>query len=70
MPTYTNLETGEKVSGDKVTIKKIYNGETDTTNLCHNKGIYDNHMEPYEEMMESMKKISDNLIGLINHFEK
>lgn len=68
--TYTNVKTGESVSGDQVAIKKIYSGETDTTNLCHNKGIYDNHMEPYQEMMTSMKKISDNLIGLIDHFAK
>ena len=67
---FTNVETGESVSGDKVAIKKIYNGETDTTNLCHNKGIYDNHMEPYQEMMTSMKKVSENLISLIDHFKK
>ena len=70
VPVYTNVDTGESVSGDKVTLTKIYRGESDTTNLCHNKGIYDNHMEPYEEMMTSMKKVSDNLVSLIHHFEK
>ena len=68
VPVYTNAETGETVSG--VTLKKIYSGESDTTNLCHNKGIYDNHMEPYEEMMTSMKRVSENLVSLINHFAK
>jgi hypothetical protein len=68
--TYTNAVTGEKVSGAQVELTKIYKGETDTTNLCHNKGIYDNKMEPYEEMMVSMKKISDNLISLIDYFAK
>ena len=67
---FTNVKTGETVSGNSVAMKKIYNGETDTTNLCHNKGIYDNHMEPYEEMMTSMKKISDNLVSLIDYFSK
>ncbi len=70
VPIYTNVDTGEAVSGDTVTVTKIYNGETDTTNLCHNKGIYDNHMDPYVEMMTSMKRISDNLVSLMDHFAK
>ena len=67
---YTNIQTGEVVSGNKVTMEKIYFGETDSSNLSHNKGIYDNHMEPYTEMMTSMKRISDNLLDLIRFFEK
>ena len=68
--TYQNVETGEKITEDKIKVTRIYKGESDTTNLCHNKGIYDNHMEPYAEMMASMKKVSENLISLIDHFAK
>ena len=50
------------VAIEEASLTKIYRGESDTTNLCHNKVIYYNHMEQYEEMMRSMKKISDNLV--------
>ncbi len=67
-PSYSNVKTGAVVKGIEVT--QIHKGETDTSNLNHNKGIYDNHMEPYPEMMDSMKAISENLQGLLDHFEK
>ena len=51
-------------------ITKVYFGETDTSNLSHNKGIYDNHNQPYPEMRDAMKKISDNLASLVKFFAK
>ncbi len=67
-PKYTNVDTGEVITGSEG-LTKIHSGETDSSNLNHNKGIYDNKMEPYTEMATSMKKISDNLVSLINHFD-
>ncbi len=67
-PAYTNVETGARLVG--IEVEQIHKGETDISNLNHNKGIYDNHMEPYLEMMDSMKAISENLLSLIDYFAK
>ena len=69
-PTYQNIETGVKVKESEKEIHKVYSGETDTSNLSHNKGIYDNYNQPYPEMMASMKAISENLVSLIKFFAK
>jgi hypothetical protein len=69
-PTYQNIETGVKVKESEKEIFKVYSGETDTSNLSHNKGIYDNYNQPYPEMMASMKAISENLVSLIKFFAK
>jgi hypothetical protein len=69
-PTYENIETGEKVKASEKEITKVYFGETDTSNLSHNKGIYDNYNQPYPEMRDAIKRISDNLASLVKFFSK
>ncbi len=69
-PVYENIETGEQVNASQKVITKVYEGETDTSNLSHNKGIYDNHNQPYSEMRTSIKAISDNLATLVKYFAK
>ena len=46
-----------------------YRGEGDTSNLGSNKGFYDNQMNQYKELTSSVKKMSDNIFGLINYFD-
>ncbi len=65
--TYSNVKTNELMRGIEVTM--IYKGEADTSNLSHNKGIYDNHTEPYPKMQAAMKAISDNLAALLGRFD-
>ena len=67
---YVNLSTGEKVmaaNAPQMTIQ--YKGETDTSNLGSNKGIYDNNMNLYQTLANSIKTISDNLFGIVNYFD-
>ena len=46
-----------------------YKGEGDTSNLGSNKGMYDNHMNPYTELLEAYKRVTDNIFGLIDYFD-
>ena len=68
---YVNVDTGAKVSlSNMPAVTVFYQGETDTSNLGSNKGIYDNKMNLYTELTSSMKLITDNIFGIINHFDK
>ena len=68
-----NVETGEIIEETMVgtlgTLDVFYKGEGDTSNLGSNKGIYDNQMQPYPELLDAFKRTSDNLFGLINYFD-
>lgn len=67
---YVNVETGELIDPAREMILTVfYKGEGDTSNLGSNKGIYDNHMNPYEELLNAHKNISDNIFGLIGFFD-
>ena len=46
-----------------------YKGESDLSNVGSNKGLYDNHMNIYTELADSMKRISDNVFALIHYFD-
>ncbi len=48
---------------------KIWEGETDTSNLGSNKGLFDNFMNEYEEVTAAYSRISRNLFGLICYFD-
>jgi len=68
---YTNVITGETLPSDKVasTLTVHYKGESDTSNLGSNKGIFDNKMNIYEELTSSMKRISDNVFSILQYFD-
>ena len=42
---------------------------SDNSNEPANKGIYDNQMQPYPELLDAFKRTSDNIFGLIKHFD-
>ena len=67
---YVNVETGELID-PSVTMKLtvFYKGEGDTSNLGSNKGLYDNHMNPYTELLEAHERVSDSIFSLINFFD-
>jgi hypothetical protein len=68
---YYNITTGEKVLvADMPTVEQIYKGETDTSNLGSNKGIYSNGMNLYTELAGAISNISSNMFGIINYFDK
>ena len=67
---YVNVETGELIDpAVTMNLTVYYKGEGDTSNLGSNKGIYDNHMDPYPELLDAFKRTSDNLFSLINYFD-
>ena len=68
---YYNITTGEKVlAAEMPTVEQIYKGETDTSNLGSNKGIYSNGMNLYTELAGAISNISSNMFGIINYFDK
>ena len=67
---YVNVETGELIDpAITMDLTVFYKGEGDTSNLGSNKGIYDNQMQPYPELLDAFKRTSDNIFGLIKHFD-
>lgn len=69
---YTNVLTGDVVENGPAfapSLKVHYKGEGDTSNLGSNKGIYDNKMNMYKELTDSMKLITDNIFSLIDYFD-
>ncbi len=69
---YVNVETGRVVEDGPAFAPSLtvhYKGEGDTSNLGSNKGFYDNKMNVYKELTGSVKKMSDNIFGLINYFD-
>ena len=69
---YVNVKTGLLVENGPAfapSLTVYYQGEGDTSNLGSNKGIYDNKMNLYPELGGSMKKMTDNIFGLINYFD-
>ena len=67
---YYNLTTNNKVTpANMPTVSVYYQGETDTSNLGSNKGIYDNKMNLYSELAGAISNISNNIFGLINYFD-
>ena len=46
-----------------------YRGESDTSNLGSNKGIYDNFMNRYE-VMDTMKEVNEQIFHLVEFFDK
>ena len=65
---YLNVETGELVK-DVSSLTVYYKGESDLSNVGSNKGLYDNHMNIYTELADSMKRISENVFALIHYFD-
>jgi len=67
---YYNLTTKQKVAAANMpAIEVYYQGETDTSNLGSNKGIYDNHMNLYTELAGAIQNISSNVFGIIEYFD-
>ena len=68
---FYNLKTGDLIDGPGLlpSLTIYYKGETDTSNLGSNKGIFDNKMNIYPELTGAMKRISDNLFDIINYFD-
>ena len=68
---FMNVESGALVDGPGLlpSLTIYYKGETDTSNLGSNKGIFDNKMNVYPELTGAMKRISDNLFDIINYFD-
>ena len=68
---YANVKTGEVIEATKLDGKLTvyYKGESDTSNLGSNKGIYDNKMNLYEELASAVTIISDNLFNIIEYFD-
>ena len=67
---YVNVETGELIDpAVTMDLTVYYKGEGDTSNLGSNKGIYDNKMEPYPELMDAFKRTSDNVMSLVKYFD-
>ena len=66
-----NVESGALVDGPGLlpSLTIYYKGETDTSNLGSNKGIFDNKMNIYPELTGAMKRISDNLFDIIDYFD-
>ena len=67
-----NVETGEIIAEElaaNMTLEVCYKGEGDTSNLGSNKGIYDNQMDPYPELMDAFKRVHDNIFDLIRYFD-
>ena len=69
--SYANVKTGEVTEASKLDGKLTvyYKGESDTSNLGSNKGIYDNKMNLYEELASAVTIISDNLFNIIEYFD-
>ena len=67
---YVNVETGELIDpAITMNLTVYYKGEGDTSNLGSNKGVYDNQMDPYVELLSAFQRVSDNLFDLINYFD-
>jgi hypothetical protein len=68
---YENVATGQRIDGPGLapSLSVYYKGEGDLSNIGSNKGIYDNQMNPYKELMGAMKNISDNILGLVDYFK-
>ena len=68
---YYNVKTGEIVPAEEAPEMTVhYKGESDTSNLGSNKGIYDNFMNRYDEVMDTMKEVNGQLFHLVNYFDK
>ena len=68
---YQNVESGAIIDGPALapSLTTIYKGESDLSNVGSNKGIYDNKMNMYTELVGSYKKIHDNVFALIDYFD-
>ena len=68
---FYNVKTGALIDGPGLlpSLEIVYKGETDTSNLGSNKGIFDNKMNVYEELTGAMKRISDNIFNVIDYFD-
>lgn len=68
---FLNVKSGTLVDGPGLlpSLTVHYKGETDTSNLGSNKGIFDNKMNIYPELIGTMKRISDNLLDIIDYFD-
>ena len=69
---YINVKNGNVIDGPGLapSLTVVYKGEGDLSNVGSNKGIYDNKMNIYTELTSSMKKISENILAIIDYFEK
>ena len=68
---YQNVESGAIIDGPSLapSLTTVYKGEGDLSNVGSNKGIYDNKMNMYTELVGSYKKIHDNVFALIDYFD-
>ena len=68
---YQNVESGAIIDGPSLapSLTTVYKGESDLSNVGSNKGIYDNKMNMYTELVGSYKKIHDNVFALIDYFD-
>lgn len=68
---FINLKTGDIIDGPSLapSLSVFYQGESDTSNLGSNKGLYDNKMNIYSALADAMKRISDNIPGLVSYFD-
>ena len=66
MVTGTLIEDGPALAPS---LTVYYKGEGDTSNLGSNKGFYDNKMNRYVELTDTVKKVTDNIFNLIWYFD-